>query len=65
VSLPSERVMRALDQIIEWRGKPAQMRYNNGPEYISTTLRGWSNKHEGTLVFIQPSNPQQNAYIER
>jgi len=57
--------MRALDQIIEWRGKPAQMRYNNGPEYISTTLRGWSNKHEGTLVFIQPSNPQQNAYIER
>lgn len=65
LSLPSERVMRALEQIIEWRGKPAQIRCDNGPEYISATLRAWANKHEITLVFIQPGNPQQNAYIER
>lgn len=65
LSLPSERVMRALNQIIEWRGKPVQIRCDNGPEYISATLRAWANKHEITLVFIQPGNPQQNAYIER
>jgi putative transposase len=65
LSLPSERVVRALDQIIEWRGKPCQIRCENGPEYISTTLAVWAKKHDITLVFIQPGNPQQNAYIER
>ncbi len=34
-SLPSEWVMRSLNQIIEWRGKPLVIRSNNGPEYIS------------------------------
>lgn len=28
-SLPAERVTRALDQIIEWRGKPACLRCDN------------------------------------
>ena len=30
LSLPSERVIRALEQIIEWRGKPRQIRCDNG-----------------------------------
>ena len=34
-SLPSERVIRSLDRIIEWRGKPDAIRCDNGPEYIS------------------------------
>ena len=39
-SLPSARVTRALDQIIEWRGKPSALRCDNGPEYLSQTLVG-------------------------
>ena len=34
-SLPAERVIRSLDRIIEWRGKPGTIRVDNGPEYIS------------------------------
>ncbi len=34
-SLPSARVIRALNQVIEWRGKPLAIRCDNGPEYIS------------------------------
>ncbi len=34
-SLPAERVVRSLNQIIEWRGKPLAIRVDNGPEYIS------------------------------
>jgi putative transposase len=64
-SLPAIRVIRTLDQIIEWRGKPKVIRSDNGPEYISDLLAAWAKENEITLAFIQPGNPQQNAYIER
>jgi putative transposase len=64
-SLPAERVIRSLDQIIEWRGKPQAIRCDNGPEYISEKLKIWAEKREVALQYIQPGNPQQNAYIER
>ena len=38
-SLPAERVIRSLDRIIEWRGKPGTIRVDNGPEYISESVR--------------------------
>ena len=65
LSLTSSRVMRSLDQVIEWRGKPKQIRCDNGPEYIRGLLATWAEKHRIKLVFIQPGKPQQNAYIER
>ncbi len=65
ISLPSERVTRTLDQIIEWRGKPRKIRCDNGPENISGTLRCWAEKRGIQLEYIQPGKPQQNAYIER
>lgn len=37
-SLPSERVIRVLDQVIAWRGKPQVIRSDNGPEYISLKI---------------------------
>ena len=64
-SLPAGRVIRALDQIIEWRGKPKRLRCDNGPEFISQDLAAWTDKHDIQLEFIQPGNPQQNAYVER
>jgi len=64
-SLPAVRVIRALDQIIEWRGKPRRLRCDNGPEFISRELEVWANKHAIELEFIQHGNPQQNAYVER
>ena len=64
-SLPSARVTRALDQIIEWRGKPSALRCDNGPEYLSQTLVDWANTNKITLLYIQPGKPTQNAYIER
>jgi putative transposase len=79
LSLPSNRVIRALNQVIEWRGKPQAIRSelafcrhfseakssHNGPEYISQQLADWAAKHHIALWFTQPGNPQQNAYIER
>lgn len=64
-SLPSARIIRTLDQIIEWRGKPQMIRCDNGPEYISSTLKQWAKDRGIEICYIQPGNPQQNAYIER
>lgn len=64
-SLPAERVKRTLDRVIEWRGKPESIRCDNGPEYISFTLKQWAKSRNIKLNYIQPGNPQQNAYIER
>ena len=64
-SLPAERVIRSLQQIISWRGKPAVLRCDNGPEYISQALKSWADDEGIRLEHIQPGNPQQNAYVER
>lgn len=65
LSLPSARVIRTLEQIIEWRGKPKVIRNDNGPEYISAELVTWAKKHAIRIEYTQPGNPQQNAYVER
>lgn len=64
-SLPAERVIRSLEQIIEWRGKPQTLRCDNGPEYISHRLQAWAERNGIQLEYIQPGKPQQNAYVER
>lgn len=64
-SLPAERVIRSLNQIIEWRGRPEIIRVDNGPEYISGKLMAWAEQRNILLTHIQPGKPQQNAYVER
>jgi len=64
-SLPAQRVIKSLEQLIEWRGKPKAIRCDNGPEYISHALREWAQAMDIELMYIQPGKPTQNAYIER
>ena len=64
-ALPSERVIRSLEQIIEWRGKPRSIRCDNGPELISEKLKIWAKNQDIEICYIQPGKPQQNAYVER
>jgi putative transposase len=64
-SLPSLRVIRVLNRIIDKRGKPANIRSDNGPEFISHQLQQWCEEKGITLQYIQPGKPMQNAYIER
>ena len=66
-SLPSLRVIRVLEKLIAERGCPANIRCDNGPEFISHKLTEWCNAENRriSLQFIQPGKPMQNAYIER
>ena len=64
ISLPKQRVIRSLEQIIEWRVKPLALRCDNGPEFVSHELVKWVTKEQITLLYIQPGKPTQNAYFE-
>ena len=64
-SLPSERVVRVLDQVAEERGYPGQLRTDNGPEFTAQTLAAWAEDHDVKLAYIAPGKPTQNAYVER
>ena len=46
LSLAASRVIRTLEQIIERRGKPQAIRFDNGREYISGALRSWAERED-------------------
>lgn len=58
-------VIRSLDRIIEWRGKPQVIRCDNSRKYISAVKLTWAAKRGIRLEIIPPGQPQQNAYVER
>src|SRR3546814_14954157 len=64
LSLPAARVIRALEQIIEWRGKPRTIRCDNDPEYISGALLSWAEQQDIRIAHSKPGKPQQNADAE-
>ena len=53
-SLPARRIVRALDELVEMRGKPIGLRMDNGPELISDELEKWARRHGIERRFIQP-----------
>ena len=63
--LPSLRITRVLDQIIEWRGQPVAIRSDNGSEMRSAEFQTWAACRGIQLLFIQPVKPTQNAHVER
>lgn len=64
-SLPTLRVIKSLQELSEHRGLPKFIRVDNGPEFISDRLDSWCKLNKIQLIFIQPGEPTQNAYIER
>ena len=64
-SISGSRVVRVLEQLCEWHGKPTTIRSDNGPEFRSHVVQAWANANNITWDFIQPGCPAQNAYIER
>lgn len=63
-SLPGLRVVRVLDELVAWRGRPERIRVDNGPEFRGRIVGDWARRNGVELVFIAPGKPTQNAYIE-
>ena len=65
MSFPSKRVIRTLEKVIWLKGKPSNIRCDNGPEFISKYFQEWCKGNDIRLLFTQPGCPTQNSYIER
>ena len=59
-----EQVVRILKAAFEEYGAPEALRCDNGPEFISWTLRLFLKRRGVRLVLIQPGSPWQNGYAE-
>ena len=64
VSIPGERVARALDLVALERGFPKAIVMDNGPEFRSKALDIWAYERGIELHFIEPGKPNQNAFAE-
>ena len=63
-SMPSERVIRILEQAAARHGLPERIVVDNGPEFTSRAMQRWANDRNIELHFIEPGKPTQNAFIE-
>lgn len=64
-SLPAERVIRGLERVVSWRGRPQALRLDNGPELIAERFMTWCTERGIELRYIQTDKPDRNAFIER
>jgi putative transposase len=64
-SIPSLRVIRVMEQLIELYGKPRALRLDNGPELTFVAFTEGCAARGIEVRFIQPGKPDQNAFIER
>ncbi len=63
-SLGSGRVTRVLERLIGERGRPENVRSDNGPEFTSRRMLSWAEDWKVGLVHIQPGRPMQNGHVE-
>lgn len=58
------QVTRILDSIALFRGYPATIRTDQGPEFTCRALDQWAFEHGVELRLTQPGKPTQNGFIE-
>jgi putative transposase len=64
-SFPSKKVVNLIKQLIDWYGKPQQIRTDNGTEFIAKAFEGFCKNSSIDHLRIQKGKPMQNGYCER
>src|SRR6266545_5116813 len=63
-SLPADRVLQGLVQLVARRGAPQYLRSDNGPEFIARRFQRWLAREGITTAYIDPGKPWQNGVGE-
>jgi len=59
-----EDVLAALAELFIARGPPANIRSDNGPEFIATAVQKWLAQVGVKTLYITPASPWENGYNE-
>jgi transposase InsO family protein len=62
--LRHEDVLAALAELFVLRGPPANIRSDNGPEFIATAVQKWLAQVGVKTLYITPASPWENGYNE-
>ncbi len=62
--LNSESVLEQLAALFVYRGTPAYLRSDNGPEFVAKAVREWLASVGVQTLFIEPGSPWENGYVE-
>lgn len=63
-SIGGDHLVRLLDEVCAFRGRPLIIRTDNGKEFTGRAMLTWAHRHRIALRLIEPGKPNQNAYIE-
>lgn len=63
-SLSGVRVARELQELIGDKGKPEQIRSDNGTEFTSIAILKWAEEASVKWHYIEPGKPMQNGFVE-
>jgi putative transposase len=62
--IKTQDVIDLLFNLFIFRGIPAHLRSDNGPEFTAKAIRGWLNRLGVKTLYIEPGSPWENGYIE-
>ena len=62
--IKTQEVIDRLFQLFVFRGIPEHIRSDNGPEFTARSIRKWLSEIGVKTLFIEPSSPWENGYIE-
>lgn len=63
-SMGAAGVVQVLEELRQAGRKPAEIRVDNGPEFVAGRLVAWCQQHGIAVSYIQPGKPVQKAYAE-
>ena len=63
-SITAEEVVKTLTTLFAYRGEPAFIRSDNGPEFIAKVVKRWLEVSGVGTLYIEPGSPWENAYSE-
>ncbi|HEX7494713.1 MAG TPA: DDE-type integrase/transposase/recombinase [Bacteroidales bacterium] len=64
-SFPSLKAIERVKRVIEWRGKPEEIRSDNGTEFIAKVFGDFCSTSGINHIRIQKGKPMQNGFIKR
>ena len=62
--LDSNHVIEVLADLCRVRGVPEHIRSDQGPEFITTAVKGWIAAVGAKTAYIEKSSPWENGYVE-